>query len=289
MDYTLYFADHPALLVGMAAIIGLVVGSFLNVVIHRLPIMLETQWRRQCDDILGTDDDPAPPFNLLTPRSRCPHCQHTVGALENIPLISYLLLRGRCRHCSAPISPQYPLVELLSGILTGIVVLRFGFTWEAVAAMVLTWALVALSVIDLRVQLLPDVITLPILWLGILAALFGLFANLSSSVIGAMTGYLSLWLLYHVFRFATGKEGMGHGDFKLLALLGAWLGWQNLPAVVILSSFVGAVIGITLVLLRGRDRNVPMPFGPFLATAGWLTLLWGEQVNGLYLRMVGLA
>lgn len=281
------FATSPVLFTITAALMGLVVGSFLNVVIHRLPIMMEREWRAQCAELLNQPLEPTRTFNLLTPSSRCPACEHMIGATENIPLLSYALQRGRCTHCRAPISIQYPLIEALSGALAAIIAWHFGFGWPALAALLLTWALIALSAIDFRHQLLPDNITLPFLWLGLGLGLFGIFTDLESSVIGAMAGYLSLWCVYQVFRLLTGKEGMGYGDFKLLALLGAWQGWQYLPAIIIMSSLVGAVIGIGLILMRGRDRNIPMPFGPFLAIAGWMTLLWGDELNRLYLNGAG--
>jgi leader peptidase (prepilin peptidase)/N-methyltransferase len=283
MTITAYLAASPALFALVAGLFGLIVGSFLNVVIHRLPIMMERAWRAQCAELLGQTAATNEPFNLWQPRSRCPACGHLISAAENIPLLSYALLRGRCAHCKAVISPQYPLVEALSGLLAALTAWHFGFGWPALAALLLSWALIALAVIDLKQQLLPDSITLPFLWLGLGLALFGLFTDLESSVVGAMAGYLSLWLVFQLFRLLTGKEGMGYGDFKLLAMLGAWQGWQFLLAIIILSSLVGAVSGLLLILLRGRDRNVPMPFGPFLAAAGWLTLLWGETLNHLYL------
>jgi leader peptidase (prepilin peptidase)/N-methyltransferase len=281
-------AASPSLFVLLAGLLGLMVGSFLNVVIYRLPLMMERSWRAQCAELLGQ----TPPleeasFNLWTPRSRCRSCAHPISAAENIPLLSYALLRGRCAHCKATISIQYPLVEALSGVLTALTAGYFGFDWSTAAALLLTWALIALAIIDYQHQLLPDDITLPLLWLGLGLALFGLFTDLRSSVIGAMAGYLSLWSLFQLFRLLTGKEGMGYGDFKLLAMLGAWQGWQNLVAIVILSSLIGSLSGLLLILLCGRDRNVPMPFGPFLAAAGWLTLLWGKSLNRLYLNWLG--
>ena len=279
--------------VGAAAaatfVLGLIIGSFLNVVIHRLPIMLERQWRAQCRELAGDPPEPAEAFNLLSPPSHCPGCGNRIGPLQNIPVISYLIQRGRCRHCKTRISIQYPLVELLTGILSAAVVLRLGVTPLAAAGLLLTWSLVALAVIDLHHQLLPDAITLPSLWIGIGLALVAVNTDLRSSVIGAMAGYLSLWSVYQGFRLLTGREGMGYGDFKLLAMLGAWLGWQYLPAIIIVSSLVGAVVGVGLIAIRGRDRAAPLPFGPFLAAAGWITLLWGEQINQSYLAFSGLA
>lgn len=281
--------DFPALFVILAVLLGLIVGSFLNVVIYRLPLMVEREWRAQCAELLGqpAPDGEQPALNLWRPRSRCPYCGHLISAVENIPLLSYALQRGRCAHCSAAISPQYPLVEAASGLLAGIVAWKFGFGWPAAAALIFTWTLLAASVIDFHHQLLPDDLTLPLLWLGLGVALFGLFTDLPSAVIGAMVGYLALWLVYQGFRLLTGKEGMGFGDFKLLAALGAWAGWQYLITTIILSSLVGALFGLALIVFRQRDRRIPMPFGPFLAAAGWIALLWGESINQTYLRWLG--
>ena len=289
MSLAALLAESPALFIILAVLLGLVVGSFLNVVIYRLPLIMEREWRAQCCELLGQPvADETPRLSLWGPRSQCPHCGHLITALENIPLFSYLRQRGRCAHCQGPISIQYPLVEAASGLLAGIVAWQFGFGWPAAAALLCTWILLAASIIDLHHQLLPDDLTLPLLWLGLLAALFGLFAPLPDAVIGAMAGYLSLWLVYQGFRLLTGKEGMGHGDFKLLAALGAWCGWQYLVTIVLLSSLVGAVLGLGLILFRGRDRQVPMPFGPFLAAAGWLALLWGEPINRAWMAWLGL-
>ncbi|MFO1370975.1 MAG: A24 family peptidase [Candidatus Competibacteraceae bacterium] len=291
MDLPALLASSPILFITLAVILGLLVGSFLNVVIYRLPLMMEREWQTQCAELLGNTAPPAhdqPIFNLWTPRSQCPNCGHLIRAHENIPLFSYLLQRGRCAHCDVAISIQYPLVEAASGILAGIVAWKFGFGWPAAAALLLTWTLLAASVIDFHHQLLPDTLTLPLLWAGLGAALLGCFTDLHSAVVGAMVGYLSLWLVYQAFRLLTNKEGMGYGDFKLLAALGAWTGWQYLLTIIILSSLVGAVFGLTLILLRGRDRSIPMPFGPFLATAGWITLLWGGAINRAYLHGLGL-
>lgn len=283
-------AGSPVWFVMLAVLLGLIAGSFLNVVIYRLPLMMEREWRAQCVELLGQPDPEAdrPALTLWGPRSQCPHCGHLIRAVENIPLVSYMRQRGRCAHCHAAISHQYPLVEATSGVLAGVVAWQFGFGWPAVAALVFTWTLLAASAIDFRHQLLPDDLILPLLWLGLFAALFGLFTDLPSAVIGAMAGYLSLWSVYQIFRLLTGKEGMGHGDFKLLAALGAWTGWQYLVTIVLLSSLVGAVFGLALILFRGRDRRIPMPFGPFLAAAGWIALLWGEAINRAYLNWLGL-
>jgi leader peptidase (prepilin peptidase)/N-methyltransferase len=282
----------------IAALLGLVVGSFLNVVIYRLPLMLDRDWRRQCREMLAPGqpgiDDPAT-FNLATPGSACPACRAPIRARHNIPVVSYLWLRGRCATCGVAIPARYPLVEILTGIVSALVVARLGLSLEAAGALGLAWSLIALAVIDLDHQILPDVITLPLLWAGVALALVGddvggytVLADLRSSVIGAMAGYCSLWLLYHGFRLVTGKEGMGYGDFKLLGALGAWLGWQALPLVILLSALVGAATGIALIVIRGRDRQLPMPFGPFLAAAGLVALLWGDPITDAYRRFSGL-
>ena len=281
-------AGSPALFVILTVLLGLMIGSFLNVVIYRLPLMMQREWRVQCAELLDQAiPDDTPRLSLWGPRSQCPHCHHLIGATENIPLLSYIRQRGRCAHCGVAIGAQYPLVEAASGLLAGVVAWKFGFGWPVLAVLLFTWTLLAASIIDLHHQLLPDDLTLPLLWLGLLAALFGLGTDLRSAVIGAMAGYLSLWLVYQGFRLLTGKEGMGHGDFKLLAALGAWTGWQYLVTIVLLSSLVGAICGLALILLRGRARGAPLPFGPFLAAAGWIALLWGETINHAYLRWLG--
>jgi leader peptidase (prepilin peptidase)/N-methyltransferase len=288
MDQTLaWIAAQPAALMVLAGGLGLVVGSFLNVVIHRLPVMLHRTWQSDCAEAVGTPAAlPGEPFNLVRPRSRCPACGAQIRAWQNIPLVSYALLGGRCRACGARISLRYPLVEALTALLSVAVAWRFGASWQTVGALALTWALIPLAFIDLDEQILPDIITVPALWVGLAVNLGGLFAPIEASVIGAITGYGFLWTVYHLFRLLTGKEGMGYGDFKLLGMLGAWLGWQALPIVVLLASVVGAAVGITLVLLRGHDRNVPIPFGPYLAAGGWIALLWGGQLTGAYLGAV---
>ncbi|HMQ11839.1 MAG TPA: A24 family peptidase [Candidatus Competibacter phosphatis] len=281
-------AGSPALFVILTTLFGLMIGSFLNVVIYRLPLMMQREWRAQCAELLDQAiPDDTPRLSLWGPRSQCPHCHHLIGATENIPLLSYIRQRGRCAHCGVAIGAQYPLVEAASGLLAGVVAWKFGFGWPVLAVLLFTWTLLAASIIDLRHQLLPDDLTLPLLWLGLLVALSGLGTDLRSAVIGAMAGYLSLWLVYQGFRLLTGKEGMGHGDFKLLAALGAWTGWQYLVTIVLLSSLVGAICGLALILLRGRARGAPLPFGPFLAAAGWIALLWGETINHAYLRWLG--
>ncbi|MHB8746410.1 MAG: prepilin peptidase, partial [Gammaproteobacteria bacterium] len=278
-----FLQTNPTAFIVVAAILGLLVGSFLNVVIHRLPLMMEAEWRQQCAELNAPlVDAAAPAINLMTPRSRCPHCGHAITALENVPVLSYLFLKGKCSACAKPISARYPVIEALSGVLTALVAWHFGWSWQAGAAMLLTWALIALSVIDFDHQLLPDSITQPFIWLGLALSLFGsggVFVDTRTSLIGALAGYMSLWLVYQLFKRLTGKEGMGYGDFKLFALFGAWLGWQLLPAIILLSSLVGAIVGIGLIVVRGRDRNLPIPFGPYLAAAGWIALLWGERMT----------
>ncbi len=279
----------PPLFIALAAIIGLLVGSFLNVAIHRLPKMMERDWRTQCAELSGTEVKDAAPYNLSTPRSACPQCGHKIGALENIPVISYLLLRGKCKGCQAPISMRYPIVEALSGILSAYAAWHFGFGLAGVAgvaAIIFVWALIALTCIDLDTQLLPDDITLPLLWLGLLLNLNGVFTSLPNALVGAIAGYLTLWAVYWLFKLTTGKEGMGYGDFKLLAAIGAWLGWQMLPLVILLSSVVGAVVGITLIVAVKHGRNVPIPFGPYLAGGGLIAMFWGEPLTQSYLQFI---
>lgn len=283
--------QSSALFIASSAILGLLIGSFLNVVIHRLPKMLEQEWKGQCQQLLHPDQ-PAEQsdtrFNLIVPASRCPKCGHKIRAWENIPIISYLLLRGKCSGCHTPISIRYPIIELICGIVTAVSAWHFGFGWPALAAMILGWGLIVLTMIDFDHQLLPDNITLPLLWLGLLISLGSVFVDTSTSIIGAAAGYLALWSVYWLFKLVTGKEGMGYGDFKLLAVLGAWMGWQMLPVIILLSSIVGAIVGIALILLRGRDRNIPIPFGPYLAAAGWLAMIWGNEINQNYLGLAGL-
>jgi leader peptidase (prepilin peptidase)/N-methyltransferase len=285
----LWLEQNTTFLLFAAGLLGLVVGSFLNVVIHRLPQMLERAWTRQCREFTGQQDEMDPPeqaFNLVTPRSHCPHCGHPITALQNVPIVSFLLLRGKCAACGEPISWRYPIVELLTGILSIMVVWHFGLSAAGLAALGLTWTLIALAVIDLDKQILPDALTLPLLWAGLLVNLYldPLFAPLRSAVIGVAVGYLSLWAVFHVFRLVTGKEGMGYGDFKLFAAFGAWLGWQNLPLIILLASLVGAVTGITMIILLGRDRHLPIPFGPFLCAAAWIALLYGNDIRDYYLQ-----
>lgn len=292
MDAVEILANNPEFFSASIALFGLVIGSFLNVVIHRLPIMLEKSWRRECEEFLGLataeGKAPEPRFDLVFPGSRCPHCEHAIAAYENIPVLSYLLLGGKCSQCKAPISPRYPLVELLTAVVSAVVAWRFGPSWQTVWGLALTWGLLCLSGIDIDRRLLPDSITLPFLWLGLSISLFDVFVDSHSSIAGAVAGYLSLWLVFHAFKLLTGKEGMGYGDFKLLALFGAWLGWQSLPLIVLLSSLVGAVVGVAMIVSLRRDRSVPIPFGPFLAAAGWIALLWGDRITAAYLRMAGI-
>ncbi|MFO1306933.1 MAG: A24 family peptidase [Burkholderiales bacterium] len=274
----------PAVALPAAAVIGLCVGSFLNVVIHRLPKMMERGWADQCAELAGRAPEPRPRYDLVAPRSACPACGQAIGALDNVPVLSWLALRGRCRACRAPISPRYPIVELAAGALALAAVWQFGPGAKGLAACALLWALLALAFIDADTQLLPDDITLPLLWGGLAANLFGLFVPLESAVIGAMAGYLALWAVYWLFKLIRGKEGMGYGDFKLLAALGAWLGWPMLPQIVLVSSVLGAVGGILMIVLKGRDKAVPLPYGPWLAGAGAVALFFGPAINALYLR-----
>lgn len=289
MQFLLFLHQHPPVYYLIAVALGLAVGSFLNVVILRLPRMMEHAWRSECRQYLDLAAEPAAAeekFNLNTPASHCPSCGHAITALENIPVLSYLFLRGRCSGCGARISPRYPAVEACTALITLLVALHFGVTLQALLAALLSWALIALAGIDLDTQLLPDDITLPFLWLGILANMFGLFTDIYSSLFGVMAGYLVLWSVYMGFKLLTGKEGMGFGDFKLLAMLGGWLGWQMLPLIIILSSAVGAVVGVGLMLFRNHARSEPIPFGPYLAAAGWLALLYGHTIMAAYLNWV---
>ena len=302
-------AASPALLIGVCLVLGLLVGSFLNVVIYRVPVMLDRQWREQCAEMASSVPPPASegalvaagtevpagrpePFNLIVPRSACPRCRAPITALQNIPLLSFLFLRGRCASCGAPISARYPLVEALTGALSALIAWKFGFAWPALAALLLTWFLIALTFIDIDHQLLPDSLTLPLLWLGLFLSLWSSEAggavvpvDTRSSLIGAMAGYASLWSVYHLFRLLTGKDGMGYGDFKLFAALGAWLGWQMLLPTILIAAFTGAIVGLGLIVLRRHDRSAPIPFGPFLAGAGWLMLMFGRPLVESYLHL----
>ncbi|MDH4274828.1 MAG: A24 family peptidase [Gammaproteobacteria bacterium] len=285
-----YFHAQPALWIGFAALLGATVGSFLNVVIYRLPKMMDTAWRVHCADIAGKPAPVSEPaYNLAVPRSQCPHCGHTLSAFELVPVLSYVWQRGRCRQCDAKISVRYPAVEVLTALLTALTAWHFGAGFPALAALAATWCLIALSFIDLDHHLLPDGITLPLLWGGLLLSVSGGPLSSSAAILGAAVGYGVLWLVYWGYKLTTGKEGMGYGDFKLLAALGAWLGWQAVPIVLMLASIAGAVIGIGLMVAQGRDRHMAIPFGPYLAVAGWVYLIWGNTLIETYLRFSGLS
>jgi len=289
--------ESTAFFIFIAGISGLLVGSFLNVVIHRLPKIMEREWREQCAEFTeqaissatsNKKTAPVTPYNLHTPRSACPNCGHLISALENIPLLSYIVLRGKCRKCRTPISIRYPIVEATSGVLSAYAAWHFGFGVAAVASILFIWALIALTFIDFDTQLLPDDITLPLLWLGIIFNINSTFTSLNNSIIGAIAGYLVLWSVYWLFKLVTGKEGMGFGDFKLLAAIGAWLGWSMLPLVIMLSSVVGAVVGIILIIVARHGRNIPIPFGPYLAGGGLIALFWGPQLTQGYLHLLSM-
>ncbi|MCH7502071.1 MAG: prepilin peptidase [Proteobacteria bacterium] len=285
------FSATPILFVAMTFAFALLIGSFLNVVIFRLPVMMEREWREHCEELATTavTDLPQGRFDLITPRSRCPSCGKDITAWQNIPVLSYLMLGGRCAYCKQAISSRYPIVELATAVLVAAVAWRFGFGWEALMGITLTVALVPITMIDFDHQLIPDSIVLPLLWVGLALSLVHplpgadvLFISPSDAIVGAIAGYLSLWSVYQLFRLITGKEGMGYGDFKLLAALGAWLGWQQLPMIILMSAVVGAVIGIAMIVFRGRDRQIPIPFGPYLAAAGWISMLFGESIKTAY-------
>ena len=269
---------------------GLVVGSFLNVVIYRLPLMMESRWRRDCCELLEVEKEAQnePPMSLATPNSHCPHCKAAVEPWQNIPVISYLILAGKCANCGVGISIRYPIIEFVTAAMTVALASQYDASLALLGAMLFTWSLVALTMIDVDHQLLPDDITLPLLWLGILFSLLGATISLQDAIVGAMLGYLSLWSVYWLFKLATGKEGMGYGDFKLLAALGAWLGWQSIPLVILLSSLVGAICGIALMIATRRGKDIPIPFGPYLAMAGWISLMWGDSIMAQYLGATGL-
>ncbi|KAF3983484.1 MAG: prepilin peptidase [Methylococcales symbiont of Hymedesmia sp. n. MRB-2018] len=278
------------ILTGFVFIIGLFIGSFLNVVIYRLPVMMEQGWKKECTEYLELEaiKESAQPFNLFIPGSKCGKCQTAIKPYQNIPFFSYLLLAGKCAQCKTHISLRYPIIETFTAICSAIVAWQFGYSSAMFFALLLTWSLIALSFIDIDHQLLPDSINLPVLWLGLLLSVFSIYTDTRSSIIGAIVGYLSLWTVYQLFKLATGKEGMGYGDFKLLALFGAWLGWQYLPIIILLSSLLAAVIGIAMVVFANKDGNTSISFGPYIAVAGWLALVWGEQINGFYLRSIGM-
>ncbi len=293
MDAIEAFRALPWFFVVTILVVGTMVGSFLNVVIHRLPKMMENDWRQQCIEFLQPEiaanaadlaaANPPPRYNLLVPRSACPACAHKITALENVPVVSYLFLRGKCSACKASIGIRYPIVEALTGIASAYAAWRFGVSWTVLLALLYIWSLIALTFIDADTTLLPDDITLPLLWLGLLANVGGTFTDLTSAVIGAVAGYLILWLVYWGFKLLTGKEGMGYGDFKLLAAIGAWLGWQMLPLVILLSAMVGTIVGLAGIILQGRERGAKLPFGPYLAAAGFIALFWGKALNTWYL------
>ncbi len=293
MDAIEAFRALPWFFVVTILVVGTMVGSFLNVVIHRLPKMMENDWRQQSIEFLQPEiaanaadlaaANPPPRYNLLVPRSACPACAHKITALENVPVVSYLFLRGKCSACKASIGIRYPIVEALTGIASAYAAWRFGVSWTVLLALLYIWSLIALTFIDADTTLLPDDITLPLLWLGLLANVGGTFTDLTSAVIGAVAGYLILWLVYWGFKLLTGKEGMGYGDFKLLAAIGAWLGWQMLPLVILLSAMVGTIVGLAGIILQGRERGAKLPFGPYLAAAGFIALFWGKALNTWYL------
>jgi leader peptidase (prepilin peptidase)/N-methyltransferase len=283
-----FLAGNSPAFVYVCLVLGLLIGSFLNVVVYRLPKMMQRDWCEQAREILELPAEArAATFNLVLPNSSCPQCAHEIKPWENIPVISYLFLRGKCSSCKAPISVRYPLVELTCGVLSAYIAWHFGFTWQAGGMLLLTWALLAMSLIDVDHQLLPDSLVLPLLWLGLIANSFGVFTSLEDALWGAIAGYLSLWSVYWLFKLVTGKEGMGYGDFKLLAMLGAWGGWQVLPLTILLSSLVGAVLGLIMLRLRNAETSTPIPFGPYLAIAGWIALLWGDQITARYLQIAG--
>ncbi|MBL4826166.1 MAG: prepilin peptidase [Spongiibacteraceae bacterium] len=284
---------YPCVTIAGAVILGLLIGSFLNVVIYRLPLMMERDWKNECRLLLeindtATDKHNNETFNLAYPNSRCPSCNSAIRAWHNIPVVSYLLLKGRCSHCQIRISARYPIIEAFTGFMSGVIAWQLGATPETLLALILTWSLISLTMIDADHQLLPDQITLPLLWSGLLINCFELFVPLHDAVWGAIAGYLSLWSVYWLFKLVTGKEGMGFGDFKLLAALGAWMGWQSLPVIILMSSLVGAVIGSILLIINKQGRNTAIPFGPYLAIAGWITFLWGEPITQAYFRFTGI-
>jgi len=287
MSVFYFLQAHPPLFIFSMTMLGMCIGSFLNVVIYRLPKMMQQDWHEQCCELMDMKDEDVSEqqqVNLIFPGSSCPACQHKITALENIPVISYLFLKGRCSSCKVKISLQYPIIEMFTGLATAYVAWHFGFSLQTLFAVFFTWALICLSVIDLEHSLLPDDITLPFMWLGLACNIFGVFTDINSSLIGAMLGYAILWIIFISFKTVTGKEGMGYGDFKLLALLGAWLGWQSLPLIILLSSIAASVIGLAMIIFKGRDKAAAFPFGPYLAIAGWITLIWGRELTGLYLN-----
>jgi len=286
MSFITLLQNNSVFFISLCTTIGLVAGSFLNVIIFRLPKMMEREWNQQCSELRGETIKPLPTLNLVKPFSECPHCKHKITALESIPIISYLALRGRCSQCNTSISLRYPIMEALTGIMSGFIAWHFGYGFITVAALIFVWSMIALAFIDLDTQLLPDAVTLPLLWIGLLINLGNGFTDISSAVIGAASGYIFLWLIYWCFKIATGKEGMGYGDFKLLAVIGAWFGWKMLPLVILLSSLAGAVIGIGLIIVAKNKRDTPFPFGPYLVGGGLVALFWGDQLNRTYLYLL---
>ena len=284
--------SNTTLLLGVCFVLGLFMGSFLNVVVYRLPLMMEATWKRECSEFLKITDENADqttqPFNLMVPRSACPSCGNMITAWQNIPVISWLFLRGKCGNCKHPISAEYPVVELLTAVLSMAVAMKFGASIQLVFALLFTWALISLAMIDLHTTLLPDSITLPLLWLGLLISLVPVFVAAPDAIVGAAAGYMILWIVFQTFKLVTGKEGMGFGDFKLLGALGAWLGWAKLPLIILLSSLTGAIIGIMMMVLFKHQRSQPIPFGPYLAIAGWIALMWGDQIVAMYTGHMGL-
>ena len=288
MQLVTLLQENAAFFLIAVFVLGLAIGSFLNVVIYPLPQMLEQGWKNECRELLELEAGTEEQLSLSSPSSTCPSCGHKIRPWENIPVISYLFLRGKCSSCNMPISLRYPVVELITGLLSLAVTWHYGLTLQAAGALFLTWTLIALSMIDFDHQILPDNMTLPVLWLGLILNLGFVYTDIFSAVIGAVAGYLSLWSVFWLFKLLTGKEGMGYGDFKLLALFGAWLGWQYLPQIILLSSLVGAIIGISMKIFRGRDKNIPIPFGPYLAIAGWISLMFGEEINQSYFQLAGI-
>ena len=286
MSFITLLQNNSVFFISLCTTIGLVAGSFLNVIIFRLPKMMEREWNQQCSELRGETIKPLPTLNLVKPFSECPHCKHKITALESIPIISYLALRGRCSQCNTSISLRYPIMEALTGIMSGFIAWHFGYGFITVAALIFVWSMIVLAFIDLDTQLLPDEVTLPLLWIGLLINLGNSFTDISSAVIGAASGYIFLWLIYWCFKIATGKEGMGYGDFKLLAVIGAWFGWKMLPLVILFSSLAAAVIGIVLIIVAKNKRDTPFPFGPYLVGSGLVALFWGDQLNRTYLDLL---
>lgn len=282
MPFQTLIQNDPAVFIALCAIIGLMVGSFLNVVIFRLPKMMERAWLQQCAELCGEKIEKPPVLNIASPRSMCPSCGHKINFLENIPIISYLFLKGQCSHCHAKISTRYPIIEAFTSIISGFIAWYFGYSFITFAALIFTWAMITLAMIDLDTQLLPDDITLPLLWFGLLVNLNSGFTDIRSAIIGAAVGYLFLWLIFWIFKFVTGKEGIGYGDFKLLAAIGAWFGWSMLPLVILFSSLSGAIIGVGIIATSKEKSSVPIPFGPFLAFGALIALFWGNQINHIY-------